>query len=423
MQDRRAVARGTPDRRRKPWVGVRQRRLAPWTGPRERRTAPRSDVLREGEVHVEALDLRAATVQRREWAALAARAAEPNPFYEPEFALPAAQRLTTARRPLFLAARKRVDGRIRMIGLLPIAPDLQRFGFEPVRGWRHPLTALGAPLLDRDFAVEAFAALLDWIAAFRPRAGGLLVWSVPTSGPAAQAMRHVAVERGLGRRELETSERAALFAGADPLKIVSKAKRRQLGRLRRRLAEKGALTFHMATGEAVDQAMERFLEIEAAGWKGERGTALLQDPFALAVARAFMRGLARQSRCFVASLHLDGAPIAASAVVASGDLAVYWKTAYDERYAHYSPGAQLSLDLTGALLAAPGIAKTDSAALPGNVMIETLWRERLRVADILVGGDGQGLRFSLTTRYEIMRRSLRSGAKRVYYGLTGRKRS
>ncbi|MFT4098825.1 MAG: GNAT family N-acetyltransferase, partial [Rhodoblastus sp.] len=82
----------------------------------------RNGALREGAVHVEALDMAAARIHRAEWARLAAHAAEPNPFFEPDFILPAARQLVASRRPSVLVARKRIDGRMRMIGALPLAP-------------------------------------------------------------------------------------------------------------------------------------------------------------------------------------------------------------------------------------------------------------------------------------------------------------
>lgn len=419
MVDRRATPRSTPDRRQKPWAGVRERRQTPWAGPRERRAAPRTGVLCADAVHVEALDLRVAALHAAEWSSLAARAAEPNPFFEPEFLLPAASCLQKRRQPAILVARRRIEGRMRIIGLLPLAALGQRLCFGPARAWRTPLMPLGAPLLDRDFAESAIAAFATWLKAFRTGSTGLLVHGIPTSGFTARAMRGVAARLRLRYREFEIGERAALIARADPATQVSPAKRKQLARLRRRLSEKGTLAFRMETGEAADASIERFLDVEASGWKGERGTALKSDPVSTDIARAFLRRLAHQGRCYIAMLELDGAPIAASAVVTSGGRALYWKTGYDERYAAYSPGVQLSLELTKALLTERSIVFTDSGAQPGNRMIESLWRDRLRVADIMVGAPG--FQFSVATRAEQLRRTIRSGAKAIY-GLVGKTR-
>lgn len=419
--DRRSVPRGTPDRRKETWSGVRQRRLIAWTGPRERRAAPRRGVLTGDGVHAEALDLPAAALHRAEWAALAARAAEPNPFFGPEFLIAAAQRLAASRRPAFLTVRKRVDGRMRMIGLLPLRQEAQRFGFEPVRAWRHPLVPLGAPLLDRDHAAEAFGAMLDWVAAFRPRAAGLALALVPSTGSVAAAIAAAVAARRRTCKPLATAVRAMAGPGYDPGAAPSTGARKQLSRLGRRLAERGDLTFGAYAGEAADEGMAKFLALEASGWKGARGTALAHDSLSEGVARAFAHGLARENRFFVHTIELDGAPVAAALVAVQGATAFYWKTAYDERARAYSPGALLARALPGLVFADGKLARLDSCALPGNP-IERLWPERLAVADLLISRPHGGPDFVVAVGVERLWRSGRAGAKRLYYAATGRKR-
>ena len=58
--------------------------------------------------------------------------------------------------------------------------------------------------------------------------------------------------------------------------------------------------------------------------------------------------------------------------------------AYDEGFARSSPGVQLMLDVTEALLADSALAETDSCATANHPMIDRLWRERLALADRLI---------------------------------------
>ncbi|MCC0006015.1 MAG: GNAT family N-acetyltransferase [Methylobacteriaceae bacterium] len=406
-----------PDRRLKPWAGPRERRVAPAAGPRERRMQTRAGALREGAIHVEALDMSAARIHRGDWARLAARAAEPNPFFEPDFVLPAARQLAAARRPTVLIARKRIDGRMRMIGALPLAPAGRFATLGPARAWRDPLAPLGAPLLDRDYAVEAFSAFLAWVGERRPLTGSLALHLTPRTGPAAKAIRQAAQARAADCLELDESARGALHAGAALDQMISSRRRKMLARLRRRLAERGAVSTRVSTGAAVEHDMEVFFELEASGWKGRRGTALASSIRTLALARAFLRSLSLEDRCSIAWLELDGAPIAAAVLVHSGGTAFYWKIAYDERYAAYSPGAQLMLDLSRRLLADPDFAMADSCSMPGSVGIEAIWKGRRRVTDLLIGKPGLG--FAVTGEIELARRGLRAGAKGVYRKVAG----
>ena len=412
MFDVNATPGGMPERRRKPWAGPRERRVAPSPTPRERRTQPREGALREGSVHVEALEISAARIHRAEWARLAARAAEPNPFFEPDFILPAARQLVDRRRPTVLVARKLIDGRMRMIGALPLAPSGRLGALGPARAWRDPLMALGAPLLDRDYAVEAFSAFLGWVGEIRPHANGLALHMTPRTGAAATAMRRAAQARAVDFMEFEDGARAALHAGADLDQMISSSRRKQMRRMARKLAEHGEVVTRVTSGAAVEEEMERFFELEASGWKGRRGTALASSIRTLALARGFLRGLSREGRCKIAWLELAGAPVAGAVLVYSGGTAFYWKIAYDERYAEFSPGALLMVEMSRLLLADPDFTMLDSCTLPGEKSIEAIWKGRRRMADLLVGGPGLG--FMIASEVETAKRGLRASAKKVY---------
>ena len=56
-----------------------------------------------------------------------------------------------------------------------------------------------------------------------------------------------------------------------------------------------------------------------------------------------------QGRLQIHELALDGAAIASGVVIRAGARAYYWKTAYDERLAEYSPGVQATLAMSRGL--------------------------------------------------------------------------
>ena len=80
-------------------------------------------------------------------------------------------------------------------------------------------------------------------------------------------------------------------------------KLKELRRQRHRLAEHGAMHFDVArTHDEVATAIETFLSLEASGWKGPRGTALVQhDGDARFVRRATV-ALAETRQCEIVSL-------------------------------------------------------------------------------------------------------------------------
>ncbi|MFL6837667.1 MAG: GNAT family N-acetyltransferase, partial [Bradyrhizobium sp.] len=64
--------------------------------------------------------------------------------------------------------------------------------------------------------------------------------------------------------------------------------------------------------------------------------------------------------------------------------AFYFKLGVDERFAKFSPGVQLTLDLTRHLCRDPAIASADSTASPDHPMINPIWRGRLAIGDVLI---------------------------------------
>jgi hypothetical protein len=76
--------------------------------------------------------------------------------------------------------------------------------------------------------------------------------------------------------------------------------------------------------------------------------------------------------------------VAAAIVLRHQDRAFYFKLGVDERFSKFSPGVQLTLELTRHLCADPAIATADSTANPDHPMINPIWRERLAIGDVLI---------------------------------------
>jgi hypothetical protein len=116
---------------------------------------------------------------------------------------------------------------------------------------------------------------------------------------------------------------------------------------------------------------------------------------------------------------VDNRAIAAVVILRSGSTAWCWKIAYDESRARFSPGVQVILDTTQMLLADAGIGCVDSCATPDHPMIDHIWRERLMLADHLIGIEpGGGLRFQVPCGLEGLRRRAIGAAKAVRDCLT-----
>jgi hypothetical protein len=127
-----------------------------------------------------------------------------------------------------------------------------------------------------------------------------------------------------------------------------------------------------------------------------------------------LAALAREGKARLARVLVGGQPVAALVTLRSGATAWCWKITYDETFARFSPGVQILVEETQALLDDPAVACADSCATAGHPMIDHIWRERLALADRLIClGPQQRHAFALAAALERLRRGAIAGLKRL----------
>lgn len=360
------------------------------------------------------------------WRDLALRSLERNVFYEPDFALAVTRHMRDFARPVFAMVRdQRKSGYAGLMGLFPVVMPKGALGTLDLFGWRHEQLALGTPLVDRDHGPAVIAAFLDWIARQSSRAGGVLLPFITEDGPTAATIRAVAEETGRSIRRFGEHQRAVLRGGATLDETLGRAmpgkKVKELRRLRRRLEERGTVEIvRHADSRGVRDATELFLALEAAGWKGRSGTAFLDNSNAATFLRTVTRSLAQLGECSVDVMTVGGATAGVGIVLGDAGRSFYWKTTFDEELASYSPGVQLTLEMSGRQLEG-GVAETDSCAIADHPMIDRLWPDRLAVADWFVEARPASTSAAISAAGESARRSLRTTAKNIYHLAKGRK--
>jgi CelD/BcsL family acetyltransferase involved in cellulose biosynthesis len=350
-----------------------------------------------------------------EWRALARRAVEPNVFYEPSFALAAAPALA----PDAGAVLVRAAGQQQLIGLFPCRIEPRRYGVRLplLAGWAHEYGPLGTPLVDADALHPTVAAFLDHVAD-DPKLPKLLRMPYQVEdGPVATALVSVMAQRGGRTARFDRHQRALLAPPKDRAGYLDAAlgrkKRKELGRQRRRLDEAGGLqlTFAGTPAEAAE-ALADFLALEARGWKGAAGTAATQSDAIRRFMESAVAGLAAQGQARVARLLQADRTIAAGVLLISGRGAWFWKIAHDEDAARASPGVQLTLDLTETILRDGDIAWCDSCATADHAMIDSIWRERRPMVDLLCALE-PGIDFAVACRLEALRRRVIAAARKI----------
>lgn len=357
------------------------------------------------------------------WMDLAERALDANISLTPAKALAAIQYLDKADRGcavLVWQAGKGGTSPRRLLGLFPLKFSKARWGL-PVRSaelWHHFYSISGTPLVDRQLARSTIAAFLDWFETNQVAPRFLRIAGI-AKGPVYETLMDALSARGMPIREYDCHERAILETdrqGEDYLReSLGKKRSKEYRRIRNRLRDLGAVELRIGVDrEEIEDALTRFLDLEKAGWKGERGTAMAcRDDW-----RGFFTdtvlGLANTGQCRIAELNLDGRVIATAILVMSQDTAWMWKIAFDETFSKYSPGVLLVLDVTRRLIEDKNITRVDSCAVADHPMINKIWRERLVVSDLMVAARPGIVPEALIHWLEQARRDARAAIKSIY---------
>lgn len=347
------------------------------------------------------------------WRGLSARAIEPNGYYLPEWELAVSASASGRTGASVLAAW----GDTGLIGLLPVISMWRAYKIPlPVLISADPYGSLGTPPLDRDRAGDAIIGLMN--AARKAGAHALILRDMSLRGSAMKAIDEVLRRGGMHPTVLQSHARACLDARGDADQLLHDAlgtkKLKELRRQRNRLAEHGAVSFDVARRpEDVAAALETFLTLEASGWKARRGTALAQDDGDASFIRRATQALAQRGQCEIVSLHAGATAVAAAIVLRHQDRAFYFKLGVDERFSKFSPGVQLTLDLTRHLCADPEIALADSTADADHPMINPIWRGRLAIGNVVVPLRRNGPVVPIVHAAMTLRRLVREPARRL----------
>ncbi|WP_241761162.1 GNAT family N-acetyltransferase [Erythrobacter sp. NAP1] len=341
---------------------------------------------------------------RTQWDALCNDAAEPNPFFEPWFTLPSLAHFE-AHKASTIAAQ--FDGD-RLVGLMPLSRPPRYYGYlvPHCAAWLHDNAFCSGPLIARGYEHAFWRGLLDRLDSAPGRSLFLHLPELPADGRTARALDAVLAETDRYSVTVDEGSRAMLSSDLDAEAYLSQAmsakKRKELRRQRKRLSEEGSLTVERhAAAEGLQDWIAEFLGLEAAGWKGERGSALANAQRTRALFADALAGAASAGRLERLALRLDGKPIAMLANFVTPPGVFSFKTAFDEAYARFSPGLLLQIENLD-LLDRSDIAWADSCAAPGHSMIERIWREKRRITsrNIAIGGPLRRALFRAMMAYE-----------------------
>lgn len=311
------------------------------------------------------------------WSELADRAAEPNPFFRPEFVLANVIERGVAAELLV------VRDDVRWLVCLPVRtrPASWRLPVPGLEGLIDEYSLFGTPLIDRESLGPAADALIDVVRAER-RAAVLMLGKFDPDGLVGAALAAAAKRRGMRPIVYVDEERAAWRRSLDevsPGAQLTKSDRR--GSRRLALAVGGELDVVDRSREPA--AWEAFLAMENSGWKAERGTAMGSTEADAAFFRRMCADMSAAGRFELVALEAGGRTVAMECHLVDGDVLFAFKVAYDPEFHRFSPGTQLKYRVMERFHQR-GLVLADSCAVAQNAHTNRLWPGRRRMQTLLL---------------------------------------
>ncbi len=333
------------------------------------------------------------------WEALAAAAIEPNIFYEHWMLLPALEAFSTGKDIrivlVLIHDAHNAEAAPKLGGLFPMERirNFRNLRVSALSLWRHVHCYACTPLVRADSAKECLAALFRWLQSGEADAPLLDLGGICGDGPFYRTLVDLSNELRLQTWTTETFTRGLWRKGdgASPDSAVSGHLRRRLRRKERRWRELGGVE-HLALQphDDLDRWIDEFLHIEASGWKGSDGTALAHSESGCRYFRETVTAAFGLGRLLMLGINFNGRPVARRCAFVAGEGSFAFKTAYDEEFADFSPGAMLEMDSIRQLHALSGVRWMDSCAAPDNLLINRLSNDRKTIQSVVVGGGTLG---------------------------------
>ncbi len=327
------------------------------------------------------------------FAELAARALEPNPHMSPA-AVMAARVVVPEDRIVILAAwLSEALGSERLAGIWALRRQRDwRTGFAAAL--TSPILPLyevsSLPVLDADHGQDAMQAMLRHLLAAGDLPRTLALPVLPLEGPTFLALEEACRVTGSRLRICERWQRPVMRP--QPGDDAERYLRRTLGQSYKKrmqqfraIARHGDVGLQRLRGEEARAAFPDFLALEAAGWKGQAGTAIARLPQASAYFDNLVTLFAAAGALQIDALLLDGRPLAMGLLIESAGTRHFLKIAYDENEARHSPGRALTIAMLQADFAATPPVFFDSGAGDGVDAGTYVWGERRAMGNAVIG--------------------------------------
>ena len=320
------------------------------------------------------------------WRDLSSRAAEPNPFLEPDFLVPAALHLPYGAQIEMLLAEE--DD--RAYACIPIRSvwNWRGFPYPFVTTETSRTLECGTPLVDTERGAEGLATILSALLERRQigRSRILVLPHITQTGPVFEALRTATRMAKLPFIVYESWERGFLRRRLEPHyeQLINAKPRRELRRRSRRVAELLGTEPVLVDRTADPGAVERFLCLEESGYKAVARLAMTNHAGEPEFFAAMCRGFSAAGRLHLLALEAGDQTLAMCVWLRGGEGLFQYKICYDERYARYGPGALMQIACMEYVHTATDASWMDTCTYRDNEMFLRLYADRRQIAGIFV---------------------------------------
>ncbi len=343
------------------------------------------------------------------WALLEERALESNAYLSPRFVIPAVRHLAGPKETpeiLFLFVERAnggVDG-LSGAGVFQRSTGTPSLPFPHLKAFLSPHSFLSGLLIDRNEAEAVARAFFRFFCRKEEPWHGVEFPCGTSEGSQARLIAAAAEECGATWHESSATRRAIFVPGDGGEKYlqehVSSRRAKILRQVRRRLEEQGEVRWRALFGSGIgSDSVNRFLELEHMGWKGEQGTSLLARPSHEAFFREMVEAFRVNERLFFTELSLEDRVIASTVNMISGGAGFAFKIGWHADYSKLSPGMLNEVEfIRRAPALCGGLSYIDSGAEEGS-FIDHLWCERRGLSSGIFATSSSGRRILRGVEY------------------------
>jgi len=321
---------------------------------------------------------------------LAAKAREPNIFYEPWLLFPALANYAESARLVFVLLLKPAPmGETMLCGFVPLE-EKQVYRGLPLSYlalWHYPHCFLSTPLLHREFTDQAVKSLMKWFAAnqkyklleFRQTPVNSLFYDAVKAELRMTDSKYL--HKDYQRPVLHCEKDFATYMAEH---TSSKFRTKMRANLKK-LSARGVVEYRNLTAAAdLEGWVDAFLELEVSGWKGRSGTALAQNTHDKKFFKSIAREAFEHKSLSTTSLCLDGKPIAMEISFLSTEGCFAFKRAFNEDYRDYSPGVLLDMEVIRKVHDNPQLKWMDSCADVSSQIFGQMFIHRKEMCNLTI---------------------------------------